>query len=330
MKVPFGLHRETNDYIGIDEADRGLACDCICPSCGMRLQARKGKEREYHFSHHKAAQKEDCQYSYWVSVRSMAKQLIGKYKKISFNYKTIKALPVSPYRDIVIFQVTLDPRVKEYQFDLKVSSSIGDFYIYFLTDEEDNGRARMHYNDTRVYFNDWAVLEIDLSSMKQHDRNAGEHLRSLLFDRMDNKNFLLPEKKFQSKEILPSQEQSKEYAAEEALIPEEVCIESFYNTPDKIREEAYTLYKNNCPKYFNQDRDKLSFDVIRKKEDMFKSTFFIRYYGEYFGAIRYDGYYYVFKVENDMIIPYAIKERSIYMLKKRLKAILFKERERFF
>jgi len=44
--------------ITIENAMRGLACNCTCASCGEPVVARKGLIREHHFSHH--SNKESC------------------------------------------------------------------------------------------------------------------------------------------------------------------------------------------------------------------------------------------------------------------------------
>ena len=44
--------------ITIENAMRGLACNCICACCGEPVVARKGLIREHHFSHH--SNKESC------------------------------------------------------------------------------------------------------------------------------------------------------------------------------------------------------------------------------------------------------------------------------
>lgn len=67
----------------VDVADvaRGVACNCVCPSCQTRLVARKGERRALHFAH--AARKayddtqSQCNYSVFVAARSMLKQLVG-------------------------------------------------------------------------------------------------------------------------------------------------------------------------------------------------------------------------------------------------------------
>lgn len=69
--IPFAKDIKTKQYVGIDEVPNGLACNCVCISCGMRLEARQGDEREHHFKHKNKAKKE-CKISYWVSIRSIA------------------------------------------------------------------------------------------------------------------------------------------------------------------------------------------------------------------------------------------------------------------
>ncbi|WP_372929966.1 hypothetical protein [Shewanella putrefaciens] len=78
--VPFGKDEVTGEWKDVAEVERGLACGCICPSCGLHLSARHGNEREWHFSHHtRNIPKEDivdCEYSFEVSLRMMAHQLL--------------------------------------------------------------------------------------------------------------------------------------------------------------------------------------------------------------------------------------------------------------
>lgn len=81
LGVPFGQDKTTGEWKDVAEVERGLACDCICPSCGFSLSARHGDEREWHFSHHtRNIPKEeivDCEYSFEVSLRMMAHQLLN-------------------------------------------------------------------------------------------------------------------------------------------------------------------------------------------------------------------------------------------------------------
>lgn len=61
--IPYAFSQSLNRLVGVDEVERGLDCNCICPSCGMRLEARQGEINIHHFSHHDKAEV-DCQYSF--------------------------------------------------------------------------------------------------------------------------------------------------------------------------------------------------------------------------------------------------------------------------
>ena len=50
LKVPYG--ERDGLLIHVDDVPKGLACNCICPSCGGKLVARKGKTNVHHFAHH--------------------------------------------------------------------------------------------------------------------------------------------------------------------------------------------------------------------------------------------------------------------------------------
>jgi hypothetical protein len=60
--------------ITIENAIRGLACNCSCVSCGEPVVARKGLIREHHFSHH--SNKESCFIQRESLLHLYAKQVI--------------------------------------------------------------------------------------------------------------------------------------------------------------------------------------------------------------------------------------------------------------
>lgn len=81
-KIPFGFRVSDQHYVDVVDVPRGKLCGCICPSCKMPLQARQGNVNQWHFAHSsrgasKLTEKE-CDFSFWVSVLSMAKQIISK------------------------------------------------------------------------------------------------------------------------------------------------------------------------------------------------------------------------------------------------------------
>jgi hypothetical protein len=79
--IPFGLRESDEAIVDVYAVKRGRECGCICPSCRTPLIARQGEEKVWHFAHasrqvyDRTAQ--ECDFSFYVSVRLMARQLIG-------------------------------------------------------------------------------------------------------------------------------------------------------------------------------------------------------------------------------------------------------------
>ena len=59
---------------------RGLKCDCICPLCGMPLQARLGEKNQWHFAHHNTGC--DIMAAQRIALIMLAKEIIENNKKI--------------------------------------------------------------------------------------------------------------------------------------------------------------------------------------------------------------------------------------------------------
>jgi hypothetical protein len=77
--IPFGVRIEDQQFVDVADVPKGRNCGCVCPSCAIPLIARQGKANRWHFAH--ASRKVDdvdteCAFSFYVSVRMMAKQLL--------------------------------------------------------------------------------------------------------------------------------------------------------------------------------------------------------------------------------------------------------------
>ena len=48
-KIQYAL--KDNVLVSVDQVEKGMACNCICPACKSQLVARKGEVREHHFRH---------------------------------------------------------------------------------------------------------------------------------------------------------------------------------------------------------------------------------------------------------------------------------------
>lgn len=79
--IPFGLSLASNSLVDVYEVPSGKVCGCICPSCKLPLIARHGTVKVWHFAHdtrdvpHHLTK--ECNYSFFVSIRMMARQLIS-------------------------------------------------------------------------------------------------------------------------------------------------------------------------------------------------------------------------------------------------------------
>lgn len=87
-KVPFALLQATDQYVDVHEVGRGTKCNCICPSCKTPLSARQGDVNAWHFAHATRGTSEktskDCEFSFYVSVTQMAKQLFAEEDHVQF------------------------------------------------------------------------------------------------------------------------------------------------------------------------------------------------------------------------------------------------------
>lgn len=204
MLIPFGYRKETDEYVDVDEVEKGLACNCICPSCEMRLEARHGDEREHHFKHHVKAKKE-CDFSYWVAVRSMAKQILEQSKFLNVDVERL--FVATPWKNQIIQLdiLAINPRRKPHGFDFELLTSIGYIYIYFVTPENENtGRHRSYLKNQPQYFTTDLILEIDLTTLSSVKRNVKSHLEKLILEELDYKKWVIPKYHFKPKPIIPT------------------------------------------------------------------------------------------------------------------------------
>ena len=80
LRIPFGKSKIDGELVDVHDVPNGLACDCVCPSCETPLVAKnQGNDRVWHFSHAQKVvydkTKSECEYSDYVSIALMTKQL---------------------------------------------------------------------------------------------------------------------------------------------------------------------------------------------------------------------------------------------------------------
>ena len=90
VKLPYGLRQEgeSERLVHISEiipSESGLRCRCVCPSCGVRLQAKLPKTRKDftpRFAHHRG---DECEYAVETALHLKAKEIIEEDKQLYLN-----------------------------------------------------------------------------------------------------------------------------------------------------------------------------------------------------------------------------------------------------
>ena len=73
----YGIDMSTGEIKSVEEVNRGFDCNCMCPSCGTRLEAHKGNKRAHHFQHDG---NKECLYGAEISLYRAFYELLKKKK----------------------------------------------------------------------------------------------------------------------------------------------------------------------------------------------------------------------------------------------------------
>jgi len=180
VKIPIAYSKKLNRYVGIQEVESGRD-QFFCDSCKMELTARKGDKNADHFAHYDSAL-DECEISYWVSVRDIAINILRKTSSIAlppfFNLK------LSKYANPKIIDVSTKDGM-----DLLLHTPIVDIHICIVTPEHSCSKAKFNLIDSIV---DRLFLFIDISSIKDK-KNTLSYLNNLLIRSIETKKFIMPE-----------------------------------------------------------------------------------------------------------------------------------------
>lgn len=110
----FGVAVETGELLSIEVVPRGLSCNCICPACGTRLEARKGEKKEHHFAHET---NNECHYGPEISIYRAFYDFLQKNLKfylpdaiLQFNsYKKPETVRKGYLQNLTEVEFTSDP-----------------------------------------------------------------------------------------------------------------------------------------------------------------------------------------------------------------------------
>ena len=80
-------------------AEWRLKCNCICPGCGAKLQARLGTERIRHFAHHRAPEC-NIHIARQTALHLMAKDIIAREKKVMLPAVSFDLIDTKAYKEL--------------------------------------------------------------------------------------------------------------------------------------------------------------------------------------------------------------------------------------
>ncbi|HEV7690869.1 MAG TPA: hypothetical protein VGO52_08610 [Hyphomonadaceae bacterium] len=148
--------------VHISEVERGLACGCVCPACGVELVAHK-RIRQHHFKHHRSAA--NCKYGPETNAHYFAKQLLEKVKWITLPERTATVDGVSylmqPATRFEFDEVLVEPRLGQIIPDLlavaKGRTLLVEVYVTNRCDDEKIARIRN---------TGFSAIEVDLSAYR--------------------------------------------------------------------------------------------------------------------------------------------------------------------
>ncbi len=311
--IPYAFSRQLNKLVGVNEVERGLACNCICPSCKMELEAIQGKERIHHFRHYAKA-KVDCTYSYWVSIRDLAKQLLRevgfvKCKNIPIEHKKSLNKRVG-FCEIELLE---EQKVHEkHGADIFFASNIGLIGIYFVTTEYRCKKSSVIIDTDSHY-----VLEVDLRLMKNIKSFTVDALQKLIED-PGLKSFIFPtsiegtmdyKHKKESKISFLSNKKTEDYErlyrSKSVMNMEDframklntLSINAFIQNDFSAINVAKLYYKNMLERFWSTEEN------AEYKEIHINGVHgFYQYKGQYYGVAVIQSQYYIYQVLDDKII----------------------------
>ena len=183
-QLPYGLRK--NILVSIEEVESGLKCECLCPACGDKLVAKKGKEKAHHFAHYNS----DCKWALETALHLAGKEILERKKTIKIpsleyfdNQYDFKLVNLTKPAVIHLDSVRLEVSVGNYKPD--IIAKVGDVELQIEI-------AVTHFVDSekkiKVRERGVSMLEIDLNDL-QDGYNQSE-LENLILHSVEDKYWI--------------------------------------------------------------------------------------------------------------------------------------------
>lgn len=180
----------------ISEAENGLECECICPTCRGALIARQGEVREHHFAHASEDIGEECRRAPETALHRAAKEVLAACKTIMLPAIKTSSGYADPDSHRGEYDPELEPPerrpIESVEVEQKLGSIIPDLILMIdgrkllveitVTHGVDEDKRK------RIRGLGISCLEIDLSDIG-HDLPRKE-LEEIVVDGIDHKHWL--------------------------------------------------------------------------------------------------------------------------------------------
>ena len=178
---------KNNKLVHVDNVESGIACGCICPSCGEILIARKGNVNIHHFAHHSL---NECKSGYETVLHLLAKEILYETNEILLP-------PVKLSNEPNTTHIQLYKEYKIKNFDNVYIEKQTDDIIPDLIIEKNNRKLLVEIYVThkvddiklkKIRNIGISAIEIDLS--KTDKSISKQKLKYLLLNNNENKRWL--------------------------------------------------------------------------------------------------------------------------------------------
>lgn len=170
----------------ISEAENGLKCACVCPTCRGALIAKQGKVVEHHFAH---ASGEECQHAVETALHLAAKDILAVRKEIVLPAVEIPAsygfphIELAPEQRYLIESVAVEQKLGSIVPDVIVRINGRELLVEVTVTHRTGGDKVSKIRELGV-----SCLEIDLSDT---DRGlAREELERVVVEGTGRKRWL--------------------------------------------------------------------------------------------------------------------------------------------
>jgi len=205
-RIPFGLRDGV--LVEVSEVESGLACSCVCPSCGGPLQARKGKVRSHYFAHDPSGVEHECVSAFETSIHLMAKEILKEEGSLllpelvlnrtaedQFGMTHTEELLVEEASKSVFERVELEKRLHDIRPDIIAYTESGPLLVEVAVTSFSDKRKRR-----KIWELGLPAVEIDLSPVSYSTTKA--ELRNLIDAESTKKVWLSNPKAIKAKKDL--------------------------------------------------------------------------------------------------------------------------------